>query len=272
MSTKSLRRCLLPLVFAIPVCSGFGQQSSTGTAQTRPLRLLNQPAGFVKLSERGFDSRVEDGWLSRGDQNFRIVTDPTAPISPSNVGEALFPPGYRGGRGPIDTYLPVSNVRSLYVSCWLKLSPSFQGAASVGINKLFHIWIGEKSVVVVSLQGRNQANLFPQMRLQNVRGGNRGVSFNISPSAMSAARLERGRWYQLELLLQLNTPGQSNGRVRWWIDGVPAGDDANIGFVRFGSPFTWSRVSWNPTWGAPRDVVPDPMYIWMDHIYVSGRE
>jgi hypothetical protein len=234
----------------------------------------NEPAGFTALSDREFNDRVEAGWRSRPGRNFSIASDPTAPVSPPSVGRAEFPAGYRGGRGPIDTYLEFGerDYRSIYVSTWIKLSDNFEGAPSNGINKLFHIWIGGKSVVVLSLQGRGRGQIFPQMRLQNVQGGGRGVSFNISPGRGSSARIERGRWHHVEILLRVNAPGQVNGEVHWWVDGRKAGQDMRVGFRRQGMDASWERVSWNPTWGAPRDTVRELMTISMDQLYVSGMK
>jgi hypothetical protein len=234
----------------------------------------NEPSGFTALSDRNFDDRIENGWEARRDRNFSIVADPSAPISPPSVGRAEFPAGYRGGRGPIDTYLEFGEreYKSIYVSAWIKLSENFEGAPSNGINKLFHIWIGGKSVVVLSLQGRNRSQIFPQMRLQNVQTGGRGVSFNLSPGRGSGVRVERGSWHQLEILLRVNSPGVPDGEVHWWLDGKRAGQDMRVGFRRFGMDASWERVSWNPTWGAPRDVVSQPMAIYMDQLYVSGSK
>jgi hypothetical protein len=161
------------------------------------------------------------------------------------------------------------NYRAIYVCTWIKLSDNFEGAGSAGINKIFHIWIDGKSVVVLSFQGRGRGPLVPQMRLQNVQAGGRGVSFNIRPSG---GRIERGRWHQIEIVLRMNTPGQANGEVHWWLDGAKIGGDTRVGFRRFGSDAGWDRVSWNPTWGAPRDVIAEPMSIAMDQIYVSGMK
>lgn len=277
---KSIAACLL--IVAPVLVSGdshpfvAGSGAASAIAPREPLPAVghpNEPPGFTAISDRPFSAREENGWITRRDPNFEIGEDPTAPVSPPSVGVARFPVGYHGGRGPIDTYLQFGErgQRSIYISCWIKLSDNFRGASSAGINKLFHIWINGKSVVVLSLQGRGQSRLVPQMRLQNVQSGGRGVSFNINPQRGSS-EITRGRWHQLEILLRLNTPGQSDGEVRWWLDTREAGRDNSVGFRRFGSNKTWERISWNPTWGAPRDVVREPMAIYMDEIYVSGAQ
>jgi len=44
------------------------------------------------------------------------------------------------------------------------------------------------------------------------------------------ATLEPGRWHEIEVLVQLNTPGRRDGRVRAWLDGRLRGE---LGHVRF---------------------------------------
>jgi hypothetical protein len=234
----------------------------------------HEPPGFTAISDRSFEERIEGAWKARRDPSFRISSDPSAPVTPPSVGEAFFPVGYKGGRGPIDTYLEFEDrsYRSIYVSAWIKPSESFLGAPSNGINKVFHIWIGGGSVVVVSIQGRNRGPLFPQIRLQGIQSDGRGVSFNVTPQRGTGARMERGQWSQLEIVLKVNSPGQRNGEAHLWINGRKAGEDTNVGFRRMGRDDSWERVSWNPTWGSPRDVVRQPMSLYMDQLYISGTK
>jgi len=42
------------------------------------------------------------------------------------------------------------------------------------------------------------------------------------------ARIERGRWYCMEMMLQANTPGKADGRQAFWIDGKLVGDFGGI--------------------------------------------
>lgn len=51
-----------------------------------------------------------------------------------------------------------------------------------------------------------------------------GGDFVPRPNMMA----ERGRWYCYELMVQANTPGQRDGRVAFWVDGVLAGDFPNL--------------------------------------------
>ena len=47
---------------------------------------------------------------------------------------------------------------------------------------------------------------------------------------VGSAALTRGAWHQVELFVQANTPGQSNGVQRMWIDGVLRGEWRDLRF------------------------------------------
>jgi len=233
----------------------------------------NEPGGFICITNRAFMEREEPGWRTRRGETFTIIEDRTAPVSPPRVGRARFPRGYAGGRGPINTSAELRGhkVKELYLAFWIKLPNDFEGARSAGINKVLHIWLDERSTVVLSAQGRGSGPLFPQMRLQNVRADHRGISFNLDPRRDAWPRMFRDRWYQIEVHLKVNTPGRADGVVEWWMDGRPAGEYRNVGFVKAGDESYWTEVSWNPTWGSPKDTAAREMSMLIDHFYVSAR-
>ena len=41
---------------------------------------------------------------------------------------------------------------------------------------------------------------------------------------------ERGRWYCYELMVKVNTPGERDGRVAFWVDGKLSGDFPSLRF------------------------------------------
>ncbi len=236
-----------------------------------------EPAGYQPVSDRPFNAKVEDGWLDRGDNVFTIQQDPNAPKSAPNVGQAMFRQGRTGGTGPINTYYVMGqyNYSEMYLSFYFKLDPNWVGAPSNGINKVLHIWINGGSVVVFSAQGQSGNPITPQMRLQNVESDPRGISFNLNPNIVQGARLVRGQWHRIEILLKSNVPGSTNGEVSWWLDGTKIASYTNIGFISATNPIpgavNWQQVSWNPTWGAPADVVPADQTMQIDHFYISGQ-
>src|SRR5262245_28464699 len=109
-------------------------QHLVGQSELKSSKHMNEPAGFVEITDRAFSDRKEGGWKNRGDKNFEIISDSTAPASPPFVGRAYYPAGFQAGRGPINTWLDLDPKYSkLYVSFWLKLSENWSGNQA-GVN------------------------------------------------------------------------------------------------------------------------------------------
>jgi hypothetical protein len=240
------------------------------SANVQPLNSAgypNEPAGFTQITERGFDARVEQGWTDRGGNNFSIITDGTAPRSPQNVGRATFPLGFAGGTGPILTGRDIrsGNFTSIYISFWIKLSPNWDGHTSF-VNKIYHLWINGQNKVYLSAQGSNAGPLQPQVRLQGIPGPS--ITRNLTPN-VGAVSITRGNWHRWELVVTANTVGNADGVVEWWIDGVKVGSYRDVQITS--ASRIWTNVDWNPTWGGTGDIVPADQFMYMDHIYISGK-
>lgn len=258
----------------------------------------NEPPGMTWWVERGFDAKVEHGWADRGDANFSIAQDPTAPRSPPNVGQAKYPAGMVSGVGPINTWLDLpAGLRTLYVCYAVKISANWVGN-DVGVNKMFFIHIGggqgqggtPTGRVVVSLRGQpGAAPLSAEIDFQNMGTIDavtlnpatqkpyvqRAISWNGVPNlGGGAAVVPRALWKKIEIALIANTPGQYDGEAHWWVDGVKVGKYTAIGFsgaLETGAFNTWKTVSWNPTYGGLGAPVPADQFMWMDSIYLSGK-
>lgn len=234
----------------------------------------NEPAGFTVISDRAFNADGENGWSANTDAggNFSIVTDATAPRSPSNVGQANYPVGFSlVGNDPIDTHIGVSsyNYTQLYMSFWVKLSNPWQpGAAAT--NKIGFVWCASQARVYTRFAGSS----FPmeaQICIQSTPSGTQNLSANITSTP-----LQMSTWYHWEVLLQMNTAGNFDGVARWWVDGVEQGNYTNIGFVSSGESHIWGAggdgVSWKPILGgAGSGSLTVAQNMWIDHWYVSGK-
>ena len=238
------------------------------------VNIAHQPVGNTGISDRAMNAKIEGGWTDRGDAAFTISSQSSAPASPNSIGRAFFRKGYTGGNGPIQTDLNLrgKNRKGLYLSFWIKLSSSFYGAPTSGVNKVFHIWADGISTVVFAAYGQRTASLMPQLRLQNTEADPRGSAFNLNPNIVTTKNFARNTWYHVELQLEANTPGVANGKALWWIDGTLVGSYSNVGYLGAQDSPYWEQISWAPTWGTPSDKVPADMYMYMDHVYVSGHK
>ena len=71
------------------------------------------------------------------------------------------------------------------------------------------------------------------------------------------------------MIFTANSSGSADGKVEWWLDGVKVGSYGGLQFVSGAG--TWESIEWSPTWGGTGGTVPADQYMWVDHIYISGK-
>jgi uncharacterized protein YjdB len=247
-----------------------GQSGSAAlTVTVLPPQLWpNEPAGFTTVVDRPFDAVAELGWNASA--LLTLATDLTAPKSGPLVGQITFPAGFAGGYEPAATWTGGVDSRGftrMYLSFWVKLSSNWQGHNS-GVNKIGFVWMHDNPVVYFSEQGSGSGTLEAQIRLQNTPAPAR----NLTPN-LAAVSLTRGQWHRWEVVLVANAGDQANGEAHWWIDGVKVGEYTDVIYGSSAQPKAWGgpEISWMPIWGGIGDTVAQTMYMWMDHMYISGK-
>jgi hypothetical protein len=236
----------------------------------------NEPAGFTMVADNPFDEPVTPGWslyeggrLAESSDNLKIVTDATAPLSPSNVAAARFPRGFIGGSGPINLLRPIG-AAEFYTHFALKVSDNWHGH-SVGV-KLFFIRnrqpAGEKGDIVFFIAGSGSNPLSFEVRTQNVVGGGVNYASNLAPAALT-----RGVWYDIEVhLMSDSSAGASDGQIHVWIYGVKTHQRTDVSLLRPGADRVQDVFQWNPTYGGGnQESVPEDQFQYVDHVYVSGK-
>jgi hypothetical protein len=84
-----------------------------------------------------------------------------------------------------------------------------------------------------------------------------------------AGVLEPGRWYQIDCYCKLNTPGERDGVLRAWVDGVLAYDRIDWRFRTVDSlkiEAWWQNVYFGGGWTSPRDN-----RLLFDNLTISGE-
>ncbi len=241
----------------------------------------NEPVGFTPYTDRSFDGMIEGGWAAQRESVPGglgtvpiIVSDPSAPISPPNVGQITYPAGFTGaGYAPAQTFkdtTPNLGWKQVYVRFAVKLSSNWESHAS-GVNKIGFVWMHDNPVVYFSAQGQGpgSAPLFSELRLSSTPDGEVNLTQNLADPEFT-----RGQWHVWEVLLIANTGGLANGEAHWWIDGVKVGGYTGVRYANATQPNLWGgpEISWFPTWGGENGTpVAQEMYMWMDHYYLSGK-
>ncbi len=245
----------------------------------------NEPAGFVPLSDYGFDSAFStgagvslgDGWYLYNPNGYATqASDPSAPVSPPNVGQWRYPVGFVAGDAPAVMYRPMDATRELYFAYAWKASSPWQGHPS-GVNEISFV-IAQNNILVVQMQGSpggpydlivttefttsnghlaNSEGDDPGARhlFGNVNGGN----YVVTP----------GQWYQIEVYFKMSTTSTSrDGILRWWVNGTPVGDYTT---VNFDADHPFEEFHFSPTWGGIGGAKTEEDYFWYDHVRLSAE-
>lgn len=253
------------------VTASYGGIDATGQVTVTPVGPTNEPPGFTPLTEHYFNTRFNTdgagiGPWSGGNGVVSIASDPTAPKSPTSVGEWTYPAGFQAGSSPgMMEFDNLNNSTQLYLSFWMKLSPGFQGQSSA-TNKVMFFWINNHPAVFLSNQGSGTtAPLLPTIRYQGDVDSR--AYFNQNVGTQQA--MTRGVWRKWEVLLLMNTPGQANGVIRFWVDGQKVGEYTDVGFRN--SAIAFQYLFLQPIWGGTSGTVSTTQYLWIDHLYLSGH-
>lgn len=240
----------------------------------------NEPAGMTWSNARDFNAKIENGWLDRGEGNFSIVQDPTAPVSPPNVGQARYPTTLPSGSGPIAlTQTLPKGLRTVYVCGWIKISPNWIATSQVTKILFFDIGAGGTGLGRVYTGVRGTPTMgaeidFQSMGVHDDKTVQRQISWNGTPNMGKSATITRGQWARWEILLTANTPGLYDGTASWWLNGVLVGQYSAIAYSgpnETGSGNNWINVRWNPTWGGAGISPPADQFMWYDYLRISGK-
>lgn len=258
---------LVALSLTVACDSGIDPTSESDQAPVSTFIAASEPPGYTPITDRAFNAKVEDGWTASSSPLFTIETDATAPRSPSNVGQMLYPAGFVGGGEPAWTERVFSGLTytRIYASFWIIISANWQGHDS-HVNKVGFFWIHDDPAVFPNIVGKDDGPLSPEIWLQNIPDI---FARNLTPN-VNAVEFTRGGWHHWGIVLVSNTGDNADGQAHWWLDGVKVGQYLDVKFGTALQGKVWQSFNWRPIWGGVGDVVLLPMYMQMDHIYVSG--
>lgn len=210
----------------------------------------NEPVGASVVLDWPF-SAVTGGGLEFGSNapsDFEIITDTTAPLSPSNVLQSKRPAKSGGGVHLLTTF---TGGTESYVAVKWKINSNFQGNQNNN-NKLFFMnptsinsFIGIKGVHTADATGPLVlwwATNTSGMNQAHIPGAVEGT--DLLPN-ITATPVTRNVWHTVELYGKASTTSTSrDGIVRWWLDGVLQGNYTNVNY----GPGPFTKFNWTSTW------------------------
>lgn len=243
-----------------------------------PVPHTNQPAGFTPLFvENPFDVTEPSGWDCASCTNFSIKDTTLLTLqSPPNVGQVLYPDGFPGGQAPVNVLSPAFAADSVYFHFTVTYSTNFFGH-TVGTKLTFikndthgdtYFHAAGSGAGTLTFEVRTQGAGHPDAR--NYRWND--VDNEVSPS-LADATLTRGSPSHVEVLLYMDSAvGAGDGQIHAWVDGTKILQFTAVDLRRPGDDDTFDGWQLNPTYGGGnQDTVPADQWIYMDHIYASGK-
>lgn len=189
-----------------------------------------------------------------------------------------YPAGMGGGHVPGSKVTEESLSMGPYIyhrDEGVELSGNFHGHWS-GVNK-FRYWPNDRAAAagILGFFGANDGPL--TLGLNSAWAGewyDRRLRWNtpgnLATPTQAAADFTRGVPHDVETLTYLGTPGQADGWVRVWLDGVEVLHFRGLGFVAAGHAALSRGIHLSPVWGGTNDVVPATQTLAVDRTYVSS--
>ncbi|MFA9424757.1 polysaccharide lyase [Natronorubrum sp. A-ect3] len=231
---------------------------------------FNTPTALESFTERFHDEHVS------------ISDGSTTDSGPDRTScEVFFPEGSHYGadlsyqfRDEIET-----EPDSMYASYWLYLDETFQPATDGKLPGFAGRYAGTAreggwgSRITDGTNGWSARGVFDTPDADgNIRVGNYVYHVGMDTYGTFAwwdATLERGRWYQIDQYIELNTPGENDGVLEGWVnqeqvytsDDWHWRDEADIGIQEFWCNFYHGNV----------DPAPQAMTLYMDNLYFETR-
>jgi hypothetical protein len=277
-----------------PVPAPTQTPADTVAARLRP----NEPPGYLRFAEFAGGELTKEGVKGDGlmagrfrlflprPQNFRVIEDPTAPVSPPVVIQTRFPQGFEAGRGPVswggwDVGGSERGQKSkFYLSLWIKIAGNEYENQAVGtkMGMIASAWNplkGAGTQGILFLNGTGKQRVAREFKVEFHQEFNAAMNppyhnRHLEQNADRRPLMTCGTWHQWEVVMELNTPGTANGVFRWWIDGTKVIDHSDMTYI-FGKNLTgfW-QWKWNPTWGGTKGVRTREDLVLIDHVYMSG--
>jgi len=249
------------------------RRSSSVTISSVPVSAFsytNEPPGFVARSTWDWAVHSGGGWKDEGPNPvtgaFQSVVSSgygsAPPIGGPNVLQATYIAGSTCCSGAGRTYYGFNPpVNEVFVGYWQKFESTFR--ASDNSMKMSFFIMGNERAFNGFIE---RADVVPARWAC------------LSKKVVNAAELQEcgqpawgfplGEWFKTEWYIKLNTPGQANGVLRIWYDGVKTHDLTNLIYDGPVTNFYFEGTHNGEIINGVR-IIPTAMHWWVAHAYVS---
>lgn len=229
----------------------------------------NEPSGSTTLVDCNFNSALCG--ISGASGSGSIISDSSAPQSPSNVMEFRLPVGSSSGGG--ETYFPLNpQPREIFAGYWWKPSNPFEGHPNCS-NKVHglvltagNIWL---DMHCSATGGPYVFKMILQIPENNCHLGN---GFGDCPGTyvvfgnQSSGAITLGAWHRVEVYLKSSSSSTSrDGILRMWVNGSQVMNYTTVNMSA--SMLYWLFTpTWDGSWAPIQTTSFSHRY---DHVHVS---
>lgn len=233
--------------------------------------------GWVRITDQPWDTigaATGTEWRDfSANGSASIITDATAPISPSNVFQSNYQADMTDAESSrsVQSYFGIADtINQLYISFAIKFSSNYVGHPVTGVNKIFNI-LGNHYILIFLGGSADPLRATPCMQGNSSNGtSNNGDAPNANLSTNAAMEINRNEWHEVEMLIT------RSGNSDLWLDGVHGYSLSGIVWGAAGSGQVFGEFKYDPVWGG-QGANPvgfytggSDMYHWCDNIRIDG--
>lgn len=228
----------------------------------------NQPAGFTTVMDCPFNDMSLCGIENSYKAGQVIPLSESGMLSPGSSYKSTLCAGCTVGGTQLN-YVTPKLYREMYVGLIWRTNPEFQGR-SVG-NKMFFIRGPANNGVFLFNNGALVNGKGPMIFGHNNGGldNSHACSLDLGLACLPNAGpgiLTAGMWTKLEAYIKSSTTATSrDGTVRWWVNGVLAGNYTNLNINQNGT----NEWVWAETWDGTVSTNHGEWSHFIDHLRIS---
>jgi len=230
----------------------------------------DEPAGLTLASDWGFDQQppFSGDVAIPGSPGWRIVSqaapgsprgwatlaaDATAPFSPVNVYDFVYPQGMVEGNAPATVYYAGLQATEVYVGFWWNPSSPFDlGPDGNKIAFIFNGGGGAGGQQFMILKPDGKLHVLPEYP-----GDFRWRDPNINATPVTLGVWHRIEWYT----------NRTTGVMKYWLDGVLQGSYSDVT-----NSFAFDMFQFSPTWGGNIGAIKhETDHYWFDQVHLSVK-
>ena len=222
-------------------------------------------AGFAASFSSDLETESDSCWASPpagGCNGWKGIKGLTLSAEKTHSGKQAMKASFRRDEQENLTYRTVDDSKHIFVRFYDYYATGFDFAAGMKIGRISSFnQATQRNNFDIIVQARATASA---NRCGTTDSTGLAISYNGGPVDWGIAEgnfvFQRGRWYEIQVEIKLNTPSRTDGEVRLWVDGKVIAEKTGINIVGAGTAGINSVLygGWYSNSDSGRNPCPDP--------------